>query len=112
MFELELEEARNLVVDTNESISNFFSIDFSSAKRVEAVEEILAKSSLLIAYLIQLRYMALMQQNDCPQSTKIILNNLLAELKVQLDAFKTISYNFSAMLYSCRDRVKEDNSVK
>jgi hypothetical protein len=111
MFEAELNEARNLVVEVNQAMAEYYDNDVKSAVKITLIERVLAKSSILIAYLIQIRYMILAQQDNSPQSTKIALNTLLNEIKIQLDAFKTISYNFTALLYSNRDKYKEEAAI-
>ena len=111
MFEAELAEAQNLVVDVNAAIAEYYDNTDKSVVKITLIERVIAKASLLIAYLIQIRYMALSQQDSSPQSTKIALNTLLNEIKIQLDAFKTISYNFTALLYSNRDKYKEEAAI-
>lgn len=112
MFELELTEAQNLVVDVNSAIAEYYDSNAKSSTKIVLIEKVISKASLLVAYLIQIRYMILKQQDSSPQSTKIALNTLLNEIKIQLDAFKTISYNFTALLYSNRDKYKEEVAIQ
>lgn len=113
MFELELQQSAELISDTNTSIAEYYDTERNNtADKIVCIENVLAKSSLSIAFLLQFRYQILQVQSDSPQSSKIVMNNLLAELKTQLDALKTISFNFTTLMNSSRDRLKEQQSIQ
>ena len=112
MFELELDQAAELIADTNIVIAEYYDSHDGIKDKIELIERILAKSSLAIAFLLQFRYQILKTKTNTPQSSRIVLDNLLAELKVQLDALKTISFNFTTLMNSSRDKYKEELNVQ
>lgn len=102
MFEKELTECQNLTLYVNKAIADFYDNTDENNKR-HYLEVAVTKLSLLLTFLVQFRHQVLLQQQTMTSSQKIIANNLLNELKIQQDAFKSVSYNLTAIMYTSKE---------
>lgn len=102
MFEKELAECQSLTEYVNKAIADFYDNTDNSQKQY-LLEIAVTKLSLLLTFLVHFRQKILMQQQMLTSSQKIITNNLLNELKIQQDAFKSVSYNLTAIMYTLKE---------
>lgn len=110
MLEAEYNELNKFTIQASEAIADYndrFN-DLTSKDKKYIIEKILAYLDIVLVFTMNIRHQILQQLATSPNAIRIQLNQHLSELKVTVETTKTLSFNYTTILNSIRDDLKND----
>lgn len=109
MLEAEYNELNIYTLKASKSIADYYDrlSNLSDKDKQYVIEKILAELDIILVFTMNIRHQILSQLNTAPATIRIQLNQSLTELKTTMETAKTLSFNFTAVYHSTRDKIKE-----
>jgi predicted ATPase len=119
MYEQEINEIKNLSIEVNQALIDYEETQVSATtlsgdklkSQIDALIRVVSKVSLLMHYITQVRLDLVYNKSSVSASTKLILQQLLDELRLQLESCKTTSFNYTTILNALRDKFKLESNI-
>ena len=110
MLEAEYAELNKYTLKASETVARYYDSLESLTKEDKKyiIEKILAELDIILLWTANIRHQLLQQTSISAATTKLVINQSLAELKVTMETAKTLSFNFTAIYHGIRDDIKNE----
>ena len=110
MLEAEYNELNNYVLKASQAVADYHDRleNMTNKDKKYVIEKILSYLDIVLIFTMNIRHQIILKLNSAPQSMRIQYNQHLTELKTTMETAKTLSFNFTTILNSIRDDIKED----
>lgn len=112
MFEAEYNELNKYTLKASQSIANYYDKlpSLTDKDKQYIIEKILAELDIILIFAMNIRHQMLNALANTPATIRIQITQHLNELKTTSETAKTLSFNFTAIYHSTRDKLKGEIS--